>query len=246
MYEMNIEVKKLAIGEGSQHIASVRDKMSDLPGSSARGYSYDNGILNHKESSDEELVRSFVKDQDEEAFSEIVNRYTDRVYRTALRITHNPSDAKDVLQEVFITLIEKLDSFHEYSKFPTWLYRVAANASYTHLRAKKKRYEKEVSLEDYASYNEYGALEGVQLKDWSDIPEEVLLSREGMEIIESAVNELPVAYRVVFLLRDVEELTNHEVAEIFGLSVPAVKSRIHRARLFLRDKLSDYFHEWRK
>ena len=86
----------------------------------------------------------------------------------------------------------------------------------------------------------------MQLKDWSDIPEEVLLSREGMEIIESAVNELPVAYRVVFLLRDVEELTNHEVAEIFGLSVPAVKSRIHRARLFLRDELSDYFHEWRK
>ena len=245
-FNMTVEKSVIAVIEESQHFYSLVVKGNSVVDSSGRRYSYGNGILNHKESSDEELVGSFVETQDEEAFSEIVNRYTDRVYRTALRITHNPSDAKDVLQEVFITLIEKLDSFHEYSKFPTWLYRVAANASYAHLRAKKKRYEKEVSLEDYASYNEYGALEGVQLKDWSDIPEEVLLSREGMEIIESAVHELPVAYRVVFLLRDVEELTNHEVAEIFGLSVPAVKSRIHRARLFLRDKLSDYFHEWRK
>jgi RNA polymerase sigma-70 factor (ECF subfamily) len=169
-----------------------------------------------------------------------VNRYADKIFRLALRITRNPSDAEEVLQEVFLTM-EKLDTFRGESKFSTWLYRVAANASYMHLRANKKKYENEVSLEDYTSYNGSGALEGVQLKDWSNIPDEVLLSREGMEIIARAVNELPEQYRIVFHLRDVEGLTNPEVAKVLGLSLTAAKSRIHRARLFLRDKLSDYF-----
>ncbi len=101
---------------------------------SRREYSKDNAILNLKDLPDEKLVRYFVETQDEEAFSEIVNRYGDKIYRIALRITNNPSDAEDILQEVFITLIEKLNSFHEQSKFSTWLYRVAANASFMHLR----------------------------------------------------------------------------------------------------------------
>jgi RNA polymerase sigma-70 factor (ECF subfamily) len=98
-----------------------------------------------------------------------------------------------------------------------------------------------VSLENYAPYGEDGVLRGVEVKDWSDIPDEVLLSKEVMETIEKAVNELPASYRVVFHLRDVEGLTNHEVAKILGLSLPNVKSRIHRTRLFLRNKLSGYF-----
>src|ERR1700739_3555613 len=110
-----------------------------------------NGILNHKRLTDEELVRVFVEDQDEKAFNEIVDRYGDKIYRTALRITHNPSDAEDVLQQVFITLMEKLDTFNEESKFSTWLYGVAANASFLHLRTDKKRHENEVSLENYVS-----------------------------------------------------------------------------------------------
>src|ERR1700758_3785573 len=149
-----------------------------------------NGILNHKRLTDEELVRVFVEDQDEEAFNEIVDRYGDKIYRTALRITRNPNDAEDVLQEVFITLIEKLDSFHEESKFSTWLYRVAANASFMHLRDEKK-YKNGVSLEDYVSYDEDGTVKGVEIRDWSDRPDEVLLDKEAMEIIEKAANELP-------------------------------------------------------
>jgi RNA polymerase sigma-70 factor, ECF subfamily len=194
------------------------------------------------ENSDEELVRVFVEDHDEQAFNEIVNRYGDKIYRTALRITHNTSDAEDVLQKVFITLIEKLDTFHRESKFSTWLYRVAANASYIYLRDEKK-HKNEVSLEEYVSHDEDGAFKGVEIKDWSDRPDEVLQSKEAMEIIEGAVNELPVAHRVVFHLRDVEGLTNHEVSKILGLPLPNVKSRVHRARLFLRDRLSDYFLE---
>jgi RNA polymerase sigma-70 factor, ECF subfamily len=201
--------------------------------------------LNNQKLSDEELVRAFVGDNEEKAFNEIVNRYGDKIYKIALGITRNPSHAEDVLQEVFVTLLQKLDSFHEESKFSTWLYRVAANTSYMRLRSEKK-YNNELSLEDYVSYDEDGALKGIEIKDWSDRPDEVLLSKEVIEIIEKAVNELPIANRVVFHLRDVEGFSNEEVAKILRLSLPAVKTRIHRARLFLRDKLSDYFFEFRK
>jgi RNA polymerase sigma-70 factor (ECF subfamily) len=199
--------------------------------------------INYRDLSDEDLVRVFVEYRYEEAFNEIVNRYADRVFRLALRITHNTHDAEEVLQEVFLNT-EKLDTFREESKFSTWLYRVAANASYMHLRTKAK-FKNDVSIECYKPYNDYGVLEGIQLKEWSNRPDEILLNQEGMEIIYRAVSELPLAYRIVFHLRDVEGLTNKEVAIVLGLSVPAVKSRILRARLFLRDKLSEYFYEWR-
>jgi RNA polymerase sigma-70 factor, ECF subfamily len=182
-----------------------------------------------------------VESQDEEAFNEVVNRYGDKIYRIALGITHNPSDAEDVLQEVFITLIEKLDTFRGESKFSTWLYRVAANASFIRLRIEKTKYRNNVSIEDYVSYDGNGTLKGVELKDWCDRPDEVLFSKEAMEIIEQAMNELAVPYRAVFYLRDVEGLSTEEVAKILRLSLPATKARLHRARLFLRDKVSDFF-----
>ena len=210
-----------------------------------RNHLRENPAQTHEMLTDEELVRGFLVDQDEGAFNEIVSRYTDKIYRLALKITRNPSDAEEVLQEVFLILIEKLYTFREDSKFSTWLYRVAANASYLKLKGKNK-YVSNISLEDYAPYDRDGILQGIHTKDWSSLPDEVLLSQEGAEIIEKAVNELPEPYRVVFHLRDVEGLKNEEVGEILGLSLPAVKSRILRARLFLRDKLSDYFYEQRK
>ena len=221
------------------------NKVTIVQNSSMRRYPYNNWIINHTESSNNELIRNFVETQDEEAFNEIVNRYADIIYILALRFTRNPRDADEVLREVFLTM-EKLNTFRGEATFSNWLHRVVANTSYKHLSSKKNRYVKEISLEDHASYNDSGSLEGIRIKDWSDIPDEILLSREELEIIERAVNEFPVAYRLVFLLRDVEFLTNHEVADILGLSPPADKSRIHRARLLLRDKLSGYFHEWKK
>jgi RNA polymerase sigma-70 factor (ECF subfamily) len=225
------------VGE-SQLFHSIGNRAAAVPG--LREYPGGNEALNHRGLSDEKLVKSFVETHNEEAFNELVNRYGEKVYRTALRITHNPSDAEDVLQEVFITLVEKLGTFHEESKFSTWLYRVAANASFMHIRTEKKK-KSEVSLENYVSYNEDGTLRGVEIRDWSSRPDEVLLNREVTEIIERAVDKLPVSYRAVFHLRDVEGLTDYETAKALGISVSAVKSRIHRARLFLRDKLSDYF-----
>ncbi len=239
MGRANITEEKAGIGKESQLFGSIAGKGRAIPESLSGKRLNNKGILNHKELSDEELVRSFVEAQDREAFDELVNRYADKIYRLALRITHNPSDAEDVVQEVFITLVGKLNTFHEESKFSTWLHRVASNASFIHLRAETK-YKNNVTLEDYTPYDQDGVLEGVEAKDWSGRPDEILLSKEVMEIIESAVNELPEPYRIVFHLRDVEGLTNHEVAKILRLSLPNVKSRILRARLFLRDKLSDY------
>jgi RNA polymerase sigma-70 factor, ECF subfamily len=245
MKEINIAVEKLAIREESQLFYSVEDKAAAIPDSPTKRYSNTNGILNHKELSDEELVKCFVKAQDEEAFNEIVNRYGDKIYRIALRITHNPSDAEDVLQEVFIKLVKKLHTVRGESKFSTWLYRVTANESYMHVRTEKK-YKSDIGLEKFVPYDEDGTLKGVEAKDWSDRPDKVLIDKEVMEMIENAVDELPMPYRAVFHLRDVEGLTSHEIAKLLGLSLPNVKSRIHRARLFLRDRLSDYFYECRK
>jgi RNA polymerase sigma-70 factor, ECF subfamily len=139
---------------------------------------------------------------------------------------------------VILSRSEIFPSSHDESKFSTWLYRVTANAGFMHLTEKKKN---EVSLENYVSYDEDEAFK--VMKDWSDRADEVLLSKEAMEIMEKVVRGLPVSYRVVFHLRDVEGLTNPEMAKLFGLSLAVVKFRIHRARLFLRDRLSGYFYE---
>lgn len=204
------------------------------------------GYADIENSKDELLVKFFVDSQNEDAFTELVNRYSDKVYRLAYRITGNPDDAEEVLQEVFIILVEKLNTFRQESRFSTWLYRVAANASYMFLRGGKKTKESQVSFDDYKPYNDHGVLEGVQDKDWSDIPDYKLLSVEGSQLIEKAIEELPDDYKIVFHMKDVEGMTSREIAKVLNLSLPAVKSRVLRARLFLRDKLSDYYSEWDK
>ncbi len=196
--------------------------------------------------SDERLVRFFVAQDDEKAFEEIFNRYANKVYGLAMSITRNQIDAEDILQEVFLTLVKKINTFEGKASFSTWLYRVTLNACYMHFRAKGKKHESNLSLENYAPYDENGTLMGrIKSKDWSDQPDRVLFSREALEMIEKAINDLPENYRVVLYLRDVEDKSSDEVATILGISVGTVKSRLHRARLFLRDKLSDYFYEWR-
>jgi len=195
-------------------------------------------------STDDELVELFVNENNQGAFEEIFNRYADKIYRISLRITRNATRAEEVLQDVFLTLMTKVNAFRGEAKFSSWLYRVTVNTSFMHLRAEKK-YESTLSLEDYVPYDEKGTLIGrIKAKDWSSRPDLLILRKEGLELIEKAINELPESYRVVFHLKDVEGLSNEEISNILGLNIPAVKSRLHRARLFLRDKLSDYFNEW--
>ncbi|HSC35389.1 MAG TPA: sigma-70 family RNA polymerase sigma factor, partial [Thermodesulfobacteriota bacterium] len=138
-----------------------------------RGSENPNGIQepDYKELRDEELVEIFVEEGDEKAFSEIVDRYADRIYKTALRIMRNPSDAEDVLQEVFLILATKAGTFRSESKFSTWLYMVALNTSYLRIRADKKYHLNDVSLEDYTPYDGSGALGEIALKDFSLRPD---------------------------------------------------------------------------
>ncbi len=201
---------------------------------------------NPDELSDQQLINKFVNDNDDQAFELIVSRYMEKIYNLAYRITRDHYQSEDVLQEVYITLIKKLHTFRGESKFSSWLYRITANASYMLLRAEKK-YENDISLENYVPYDSKGTLMGrIHHKDWSSRPDIVIYIKEALEILEKAIDELPEVYRVVFYLRDIEGLSNEEVSQVLEISVPAAKSRIHRARLYIRDKVSDYFYEWKK
>lgn len=195
-----------------------------------------------KRTPDEYLVSMYVRSRDHLVFNELLDRYCEKIYGTAIRILKDHDKAEDIMQEVCLTLVEKLDSFRQESKFSTWLYRVIVNCCYMHLRNEKK-YERDLSLNSNDPYDENGSLEGrIADRDWSRRPEVVILGNEAMEIIENAVQDLPEPYLVVFQLRDIEGLTNDEISDVLQISVSAVKSRLHRARLFLREKLTDYFY----
>jgi RNA polymerase sigma-70 factor, ECF subfamily len=225
---------------------SVADQIntgSYIAESLARDYSEDIAGLDYNDLSDEVLVKLYLEKEDEWAFNEIVNRYGEKIHRLAYRITNNVRYADDLLQEVFITLVEKLHTFRQEAKFSTWLYRVAMHATLGFLR-KQNDYEKRISLDGSRAYHGNGNVGGFEIRDWSYSIDKILIEREGMEQIEKAISDLPEKYRIVFHLRHVEGLSNPEVGKILELSLPAVKSRLHRARLSLRDKLSDYFHEW--
>ncbi len=194
--------------------------------------------------SDEELVQMYVDDSLEGAFNELVDRHGDKIFRTAYRITGDMNAAEEVLQNVFIILVQSLRSFRNDSKFTTWLYKVAMNTSFMYLRSKKKVNDNEMKIEDLTRFDESGNLQDVFLKDWSNVPEDKILSKEGKTKLEEAIDELPEKYKTVFQLKDIEGLPNQEVADVLDLSLPAVKSRALRARLFLRERLSDYYQEY--
>lgn len=185
-----------------------------------------------KRLSDTEVVRLYVETQEEGAFNEVVNRYGEKIFRTALRITRSTTGAEEVLQEVFIKLATRLETLSAEDKFSSWLYRVTANASFAYLRTEKK-YRNDLSLEEHAS-------NGFEIGDWNREPGDHFSSLELLEKLERAVNELPAVYRTVFHLRDVEGLTNPEVAQVLDLPLATVKFRIRRARLFLRIRLSGF------
>lgn len=243
MKDVSLSHEKELQNEAPYHITSLGNKEGSTLESFTKEYLKDGTSFNYSKLSDELLISLYLKNEDEGAFNEIVNRYGEKIHRLAFRITHSTRNADDVLQEVFMILVEQLDTFRNKAKFSTWLYKVATNASLAYLR-KQKRYEREASLEDYQPYEESGVLGGVVHSNWSNMPDDALIDKEGKELIEKAVSEIPQKYRIVFQLRDVEGLSNPEVGNILELSMPAVKSRIHRARHFLRHKLSDYFYEW--
>lgn len=206
--------------------------------------SYSSTPVNYGEIGDELLASLFVNNHDDNAFSEIVDRYGDKIFRLALRITRSEESAEEILQNVFIKLIEKLETFREESKLSTWIYSVSSNESFLYLRNRYKNRSRQVSIEELSNNEQNDNNRSYEISDQYYSPDENLISSQHRNILDKAINELPEEYRVVFQLRDIEGLSNNEVADILGLSLPAVKSRILRARNQLRKKLLGFFPQY--
>ena len=183
-----------------------------------------------------------LRDGDTAALEALMDRYGSRVWRLAYGITRNEADAEEVTQDVFLSLFNKIDMFQGRAALGTWVYRVAANAAL--IKRRGKRFELEVALEELLpTFKEDGHREGDRsylLADWSGTPEAEALSGETREMLNRALDALPDHYRAVLVLRDVEGLSNEEVSEVVGESVATVKSRLHRARMALREQLTRF------
>jgi RNA polymerase sigma-70 factor, ECF subfamily len=166
----------------------------------------------------------------------VFREYAPQIFNVARRMLDNDADAEDVTQDVLLQVVRKLDTFRGDSQLGTWLHRVTVNAALAH-RAKRATRQKYESGEDI---DELPVTDG-PLKKWNVSPDEPILAAEQAELIDQAIHRLPAPYRDVYVLADVEGLQNHEIAEMLDMSVAAVKSRLHRARLRMRDELAPHF-----
>jgi RNA polymerase sigma-70 factor (ECF subfamily) len=176
---------------------------------------------------------------DQEAPEHLLETYGDRVYRLAIRITGNEQDAEEVVQDALWTAARKIDTFKGESAFGSWVYRITANAAYQKLRTRRGR-RQEVSWDALSPGVDEQRPYLEPVADWSGKVEEPALQAELRTVLTAAINELPTDYRTAFLMHDVEGLSNPEIAETLHISLPAVKSRVHRSRLFLRERLARY------
>jgi RNA polymerase sigma-70 factor (ECF subfamily) len=184
---------------------------------------------------DQKLVNSF-REGNLNAYVELVDKYTQKVHNLAFRISRNEEDTEEIIQDVFVTVYQKIDKFEGKAAFSSWLYRITANTAFMKLR--KRKQHQVVSIED--------AIEGgtdtiIPSADDTNI---MGLTHEVREYIEKALDYLPAEYRAIFVLRDVDGMSNQDVAEILGITVPAVKSRLHRSRLMLRKKLQRFYSDY--
>jgi RNA polymerase sigma-70 factor (ECF subfamily) len=186
---------------------------------------------------DESVLVAEAKGGNYAAFEELVNRYERKIYRLGLNITGSPEDAEDVLQETFLKAFEHLPEFREDSRFYTWIVRIAVNEGLMKLR--RRRSGKEVSIDD--SVDDDGQVMPREFTDWKPNPEQQFARTELESILQDAARSLPPTFRTVFYLRDVEGLSTEETAALLDLSVGAVKARLFRARMRLREDLSKIF-----
>jgi RNA polymerase sigma-70 factor (ECF subfamily) len=185
---------------------------------------------------DEPVLVAAAQAGDISAFETLVSRYERKIFRLAQNITQNREDAEDVMQEAFLKAYEHLSGFQGNSRFYTWLVRIAVNQALMKLR---KRRPNQVSIDEEVNTGE--DLIPREIEDWGPSPEDRYKQTEMSDILSSSIADLDPPFRIVFQLRDIEELSTEETAEALGLSVPAVKSRLLRARLKLRQKLDKYF-----
>lgn len=186
--------------------------------------------------SEEQSLIQRLKAGDHDAFEAIFSRYVTRVYRQAFKLMGNEAEAEEVVQEVFLTIYQKAKTFRGESAFSTWLHRLTVNVGLTRLRRRKRG--KEVCLDDYLpQFQEDGHHKVRPVVDWSQDIEGLVAGKELQTFIQQAIDQLPPVDKAVVVQSDLEGISNREISQYLGLSVPAVKARLHRARLFLRGKL---------
>ncbi len=176
---------------------------------------------------------------DRAEFARLVDTYSAPIYRLGLRMLGTEQDAEDVLQNTFLSALTHLSSFEGRSSILTWLYRIAVNEALMILR----RGRPEVSIDDTDAKDENDIIHPTQFVDWVALPEDELLSDEGRQALDTAIQKLPENLRTVFLLRDIQELSIKDTAETLGITESNVKVRLLRARLSLREQLSYYYGE---
>jgi len=186
---------------------------------------------------DHALIESF-KAGSSEAIEKLVERYENRLFRFGLRMCGHQQDAEDIAQETFLSAFRHLDRFRQETPLKNWLFKIAARACFRRRRKKKGEPEREISIESLKENNgDY------VIPDFSETPDESVIRNELKAVIDGAVRELPSKYRMVFNLRDIEGFSTEETAGIVGISEQLVKTRLHRARLFLRNKISAAYKE---
>ncbi len=187
---------------------------------------------------DEQTLIAALRQRDPAALAEVFATHSDKIYRLAVSLLHDEQTADGVVQDTFLSLIEHIHSFEERASLATWLYRVAYNHAQTRLR----RQHPQVDVDEWDGD---GLTLPEKLIDWNSVPELLLTGEEARRQIEAAIATLNPTLRAVFVLRDVEELSTEETAEALGIQPGAVKVRLHRARLALREQLAGYFEEIR-
>jgi len=185
---------------------------------------------------DGDLVEALRRDEPMAA-ERLVTRYGERAYRLASRITGHRQDAEEVVQDAFWAVVRKIDSFRGESAFGSWFYRIVANAAYQKLRRQNRR--QELSLDEVLPFFDESGRHVVPEIDWTPRASDPATQTELRMALTAAIDELPAASRTALVLRDVEGRSHEEIAEALGLTVPVVRTRVHRARLFLRKRLGD-------
>jgi RNA polymerase sigma-70 factor, ECF subfamily len=187
---------------------------------------------------DAELVEA-LRRQEADATERLVERFGDRVYRLTMRITGSKEDAEEAAQDALWTAARRIDSFKGESAFGSWLYRIAANSAYQKLRTRKQR-SREIAMDEVLPSLDGDGRHFEPMDDWTNRVDERALQGELRHVLEEAIDALPADYRTALVLHDVEGLSNPDIAESLGISLPAVKSRVHRSRLFVRKRLAEY------
>ena len=191
-----------------------------------------------REKSDTELIKEF-KAGNQRSFEELIQRYSAKAFSLISRLTRDQEDSEEVLQDVFVTVYRKIDGFEGKASFSSWFYRITVNAAFMKLR--KRKQDRTIAIEDAVP----DFRNSMQLRCSELTEADVIAERQQLiDALEDAIAKLPDEYRPVFILRDIDGMTSREVSKILDLSVPAVKSRLHRSRLMLRRRLLPVYREF--